>query len=51
MTREGISFTFGPRNMMFSLQMGSSFVRVVVACATFESNSGLEPSSETTAPR
>ena len=31
--------------------MGFSFVRGVVACAILERTSGLEPSSETTAPR
>ena len=37
--------------MLLSLQMGFSFVRAAVACAIIERNSGLEPSSETTAPR
>ena len=32
-------------------QMGFSFVRAAVACAILERTSGLEPSSETTAPR
>ena len=36
---------------MLSLQMGFSFVRAAVACAILERTSGLEPSSETTAPR
>ena len=49
MTRERISFTFDPRDMLLSLQMGFSFVRA--ACAILERNSGLEPSFETTAPR
>ena len=48
-TRERISFTFDPRDMLLSLQI--SFVRAVVACAILERTSGLEPSSETTAPR
>ena len=51
MTRERISFTFDPRDMLLSLQMGFSFVRAAVACAILERISGLEPSSETTAPR
>ena len=51
MTRERISFTFGPRNMLLSLIMGFSFVRAAVACAIFDRTSGLEPSSEKTAPR
>ena len=51
MTKEHISFTFDPRDMLLSLQMGFSFVRAVVACAILERTSGLEPSSETTAPR
>ena len=50
MTRESISFTFYPRDMLLSLQMGFSFVRAAVACAILETTSGLEPSSETTAP-
>ena len=32
MTRERISFTFNPRDMLLSLQMGFSFVRAAVAC-------------------
>ena len=51
MTRERISFTFDPKDMLLSLQMGFSFVRAAVACAILERTSGLEPSSETTAPR
>ena len=51
MTRECISFTFDPRGMLFSLQIGFSFVRAVVACAILERLSGLVPSSETTAHR
>ena len=51
MTRERISFPFDPRDMLLSLQMGFSFVRATVACAILERTSGLEPSSETTAPR
>ena len=51
MTGERISFTFDPKDMLLSLQMGFSFVRAAVACAILERTSGLEPSSETTAPR
>ena len=51
MTRERISFIFDPRDMLLSLQMGFSFVRAAVDCAILERTSGLEPSSETTAPR
>ena len=51
MTRKHISFTFDPRDMLLSLQMGFSFVRAAVAGAILERTSGLEPSSETTAPR
>ena len=43
MTRERISFTFDPRDMLLSLQMGLSFVRAAVACAVLERTSGLEP--------
>ena len=50
MTRECIGFTFDPRDMLLSLQMGFSFVRAAVACAILERTSGLEPSSETTTP-
>ena len=50
MTRERISFTFEPRDMLLYLQMGFSFVRAAVACAILERISGLEPPSETTAP-
>ena len=51
MTRVRISFTFDSRDMLLSLQMGLSFVRAAVACAILERTSGLEPSSETIAPR
>ena len=37
--------------MLLSLQMRFSFVRAAVACAILERTSGLESSSETTAPR
>ena len=45
MTRERISFTFDPKDMLLSLQMGFSFVRAAVACSILERTSGLEPSS------
>ena len=48
LTRERISFTFDPRDMLLSLQMG---FRTSVACAILERTSGLEPSFETTAPK
>ena len=51
MSRERISFTFDPRDMLLSLQIGFSFVRAAVACSSLERTSGLEPSSKTTAPR
>ena len=51
MTRERISFTSDPIDMLLSLQMGFSFVRAAVAYSIFERISGLEPSSQTTAPR
>ena len=46
-TKERISFTFDPRDMLLSLQMGFSFVRAAVECAILERTSDLEPSSET----
>ena len=51
MTREHISFTFDPRDMFLSLQIGFSFVKAAVGCAILERTSGLEPSTETTALR
>ena len=51
MTRECISFTFDPSDMLLSLQMGFSIVTAAVTYAILERTSGLEPSSETTAPR
>ena len=51
MTRERISFIFGPRDTLFSLQIGFSFVRAAVGAAILEKISGLEPLSETTDPR
>ena len=50
MAKEHISFTFDPRAMLLSLQMGFTFVKAAVAWAILERTSGLEPSSETTAP-
>ena len=37
--------------MLLSIQMGFRFVRAAVACAILERTSGLDLSSETTAPR
>ena len=37
--------------MLVSLQVGFSFVRAAVACASLERTSGLEPSNKATAPR
>ena len=51
MAREHISFTFDPRDMLLSLQIGLSFVRPAVACAILERFSGFETSPETTVPR
>ena len=46
MTRERISFTFEPKDMLLSIQMAFSFERAAVACSILERISGLEPSSE-----
>ena len=43
--------TFSLVTLSWSLQMGFSFVRAAVACSILERILGLEPSSETTAPR
>ena len=51
MTRERISVTFDPRDMLLSLHIGFSFVRAAVACSILEIISGFQPSSETIAPR
>ena len=51
MTREGISFTFDPRDVLLFLHIGFSFVRAAVVCAILERTAGIEPSSETNAPR
>ena len=37
--------------MLLSFQIGFSFVKAAVACEIVKRISGLEPSSETTAPR
>ena len=37
-----ISFTFDPRYILLSLQIGCSFVRAAVACAILERISGSE---------
>ena len=42
MTREPISFTFDPTDMLLSLQMGFSFARAAVACAVREIISNFE---------
>ena len=47
-TRECISFSFDPRHMLLSLQMGFSFVGAAVVSAILENISGLKQSSETT---
>ena len=51
MTKERVSFTFDPRDMFLSLQIGFSFVKAAVAYTILEGTSGLELSSETTALR
>ena len=51
MTRERISFTLDPRDILSCLQFDFSVVRAAVACAILERISGLKPSAETTAPR
>ena len=43
MTKERFSFTFDPRDMLLSLQIGFSFVRVAVACAILERIPGPSP--------
>ena len=49
-TRERISFTFDPRDMLLSLKIGFSFVRAAVAWAIFERIYGFKASSEISAP-
>ena len=51
MTRECISFIFDPRDTLFPLHTGFSFVGAAVARAILERIFGFEPSSETTASR
>ena len=51
MTWERDSFTFDPRDILLSLQMGFSFVRAAVVCAILERISGLKPLSKTTVTR
>ena len=50
MTRGSTSFIFDPRDMLLTYQIVFSFFRPEVACSILERISGLEPSSETTAP-
>ena len=40
MTKERISFTFDPRDILLSLQIGFSFIRAAVSCAVVERISG-----------
>ena len=42
---------FDPRDILLYLQIGFSFARAAVACAILDRIFGLEPSSETIAPR
>ena len=51
MKRERINFTFDPKYILLSLQMGFRFVRAAVACVILKRISGLEPSSERIASR
>ena len=51
MTSKRISFTFDPKDMLLSLEMGFSCGRAAMTCATLERTSGLEPLSERTALR
>ena len=51
MAKERICFTFDPKDMLLSLQIESSCVGDVVACAILERNSVFDLSSETIAPR
>ena len=51
MTREHISFTLDPSDMLLSLKMGFGFLRAAVAYAILKRVSGFEPSSETIASR
>ena len=45
MTRERISFTFDPRDMLLSLHIGFSFVRFALACAALERTPGFDDCS------
>ena len=51
MTRERISFTFDPKDMLLFLQIGFSFVRAAMVSGILEKLFVLKPSSETTTPR
>ena len=52
MTKECISITFDPRDMLLTLQIGFSFLKkTAVACELLERLSGFKRSSEATAPR
>ena len=51
MVRERITFTFDPRDMLLSIQIGFSFVKAAVACAVLESISAIESSPEAIASR
>ena len=50
-TRERISRILELRDILLSIQIGSSLVNAAVACAILQSNSGLEPSSVMTESR
>ena len=45
MTRERISFTIDPRDMLLSLHIGFSFVRFALAYAALERTPGLDDCS------
>ena len=52
MTRERISFTFDPRDMLLSLSLYIGFsIRAAVTCIIFERTSAFQPLSETIALR
>ena len=46
MTRERTCFTFYPRDMLLSLQIGFSFEIAAVACAILERTTGFVPSPD-----
>ena len=50
-TRERISRILELRDILLSIQTGSSLVNAAVVCAILDSISGLEPSSVITEPR